>query len=153
MGEMARLRFGALTEAWKGEATDFTPLLADQLDALGAEIGVDLASIGESEVPTAGGRRIDIVAQGEDGSEFVVENQYGKADHDHLVACHAPQAGGRPLPVFDDEYPHQHTTDSSGNFTRQAWRAEPEELLKTCIAKGWLEITLPQRQVLDACAA
>ncbi len=53
-GSMARLRFGRLTEAWRGEASDFTPLLREQLDALGAEIGVDLASIGKSEVPTAG---------------------------------------------------------------------------------------------------
>ncbi|WP_322920657.1 hypothetical protein [Nocardioides renjunii] len=82
---MARLTFGRLTEAWKGEATDFTPLLAAQLDALGDAIGVDLTSLGESEVPTTGGRRIDIVAQDDGGSEFVVENQYGRADHDHLT--------------------------------------------------------------------
>src|SRR5207302_11376345 len=54
-------------------------------DAIGAEIGVDLASLGESEVQTTGGRRIDIVAQGADGAEFVIENQYGRADHDHLT--------------------------------------------------------------------
>jgi hypothetical protein len=30
-------------------------------------------------------RWIDIVAQGEDGSEFVIENQYGRGDHDHLT--------------------------------------------------------------------
>src|SRR4051794_7247079 len=79
MAEMAQLQFGRLTEAWKGEAADFTPLLAAQLDAIGAEIGVDLASVGQSEVQTAGGRRIDIVAQGADGSEFVIENQYRRA--------------------------------------------------------------------------
>lgn len=77
---MAKLVFGRLTDAWKGEAADFTPLLAAQLDALGEAIGVDLTSLGQSEVPSAGGRRIDIVAQVEDGSEFVVENQYGRAD-------------------------------------------------------------------------
>ena len=82
---MARLQFGSLTEAWKGEASDFTPLLAEQLDAVGTEIGVDLASVGESEVLTAGNRRIDIVAQGDDGSEFVIENQYGSINHDHLT--------------------------------------------------------------------
>ena len=53
---MARLRFGRLTEAWRGEAADFTPLLAHQIDAVGAAI-----------------------------SEFVIENQYGRADHDHLT--------------------------------------------------------------------
>ena len=82
---MAKLMFGRLSEAWQGEATDFTPLLADQLDNLGDALGIDLAAVGKSEVLTMGGRRIDIVAQGEDGSEFVIENQYGRADHDHLT--------------------------------------------------------------------
>ena len=82
---MGKLIFGKLTQAWKGEAADFTPLLAAQLDSLGEAIGVDLTSLGESEVVTTGGRRIDIVAQGDDGAEFVVENQYGRADHDHLT--------------------------------------------------------------------
>ena len=82
---MAKLVFGRLSEAWKGEASDFTPLLAAQLDALGEAIGVDLSSIGETEVPTTGGRRIDIVTQVDGEGAFVVENQYGTADHDHLT--------------------------------------------------------------------
>lgn len=85
MAEMARPQFGRLSDAWKREAADFTPLLAEQLDAIGAEIGVDFGSVGESEVPIAGGRRIDVVATGDDGSEFVIENRYGWADHDHLT--------------------------------------------------------------------
>lgn len=106
MSEMARLMFGRLTEAWKGEAADFTPLLAEQLDMIGAEIGVDLASIGQSEVLTAGGRRIDIVAQGEDGSEFVIENQYGRADHDHLTRglAYAVARRARGLIVVAEEH-------------------------------------------------
>jgi len=82
---MAKLQFARLTEAWKGEATDFTPLLVEQLDALGDAIGIDLASVGESEVVTTGGRSIDIVAQSTEGFELIVENQYGRADHDHLT--------------------------------------------------------------------
>jgi hypothetical protein len=103
---MARLKFGRLGEAWKGEASDFTPLLAEQLDAIGAEIGVDLTSIGESEVLTTGGRRIDIVAQGEDGSEFVIENQYGRADHDHLTRglAYAVARRARGLVVVAEEH-------------------------------------------------
>ncbi len=103
---MARLQFGRLTEAWKGEASDFTPLLADQLDAIGAEIGVDLATIGESEVQTAGGRRIDIVAQGAEGSEFVIENQYGRGDHDHLTRglSYAVARRARGLVVLAEEH-------------------------------------------------
>jgi hypothetical protein len=103
---MERLVFGRLTDAWKGEASDFTPLLAAQLDALGDAIGVDLVSLGSSEVPTAGGRRIDIVAQNTDGSEFVVENQYGRADHDHLTRglAYAVARGARGLIVVAEEH-------------------------------------------------
>lgn len=103
---MARLTVGKLTEAWKGEASDFTPLLAEQLDSIGAEIGVDLAAIGEYEVSTTGGRRIDIVAQGADGTEFVIENQYGRADHDHLTRglAYAVARRARGLIVVAEEH-------------------------------------------------
>jgi hypothetical protein len=106
MRGMARLRFGRLTEAWRGEAADFTPLLAEQMDAIGAAIGLDLTSIGESEVQTTGGRRIDIVARGEDGSEFVIENQYGRADHDHLTRglAYAVARRARGLVVVAEEH-------------------------------------------------
>jgi hypothetical protein len=103
---MARLEFGRLRDAWLGEASDFTPLLAEQLDAVGAAIGVDLASIGKSEVKTAGGRRIDIVASDTEGSEFVIENQYGRADHDHLTRglAYAVARRARGLVVVAEEH-------------------------------------------------
>jgi hypothetical protein len=103
---MAKLMFGKLSEAWKGEASDFTPLLADQLDNLGDALGIDLAAVGKSEVLTTGGRRIDIVAQGEDGSEFVIENQYGRADHDHLTRglAYAVARHARGLVVVAEEH-------------------------------------------------
>jgi hypothetical protein len=106
MATMARLRFGRLSEAWEGEAADFTPLLAQQLDEVGQAIGVDLTSLGESEVLTTGGRRIDIVAQGADGSEFVIENQYGRADHDHLTRglAYAVARRARGLVVVAEEH-------------------------------------------------
>lgn len=98
--------FGKLSEAWEGEAADFTPLLADQLDSLGDALGIDLAAVGKSEVLTAGGRRIDIVAQGDDGSEFVIENQYGRADHDHLTRglAYAVARHARGLVVVAEEH-------------------------------------------------
>lgn len=103
---MAKLVFGKLSEAWKGEASDFTPLLADQLDNLGDALGIDLAAVGKSEVLTTGGRRIDIVAQGADGSEFVIENQYGRADHDHLTRglAYAVARHARGLVVVAEEH-------------------------------------------------
>jgi hypothetical protein len=103
---MARLEYGRLTEAWRGEAADFTPLLAEQLDQIGASIGVDLASLGQSEVQTTGGRWIDIVAKGADGSEFVVENQYGRGDHDHLTRglAYAVARRARGLVIVAEEH-------------------------------------------------
>jgi hypothetical protein len=103
---MGRLHYGRLADAWKGEASDFTPLLVGRLDQLGSAIGVDLASAGTSEVPTSGGRRIDIVAQGDSGSEFVIENQYGRADHDHLTRglAYAVARKARGLVVVAEEH-------------------------------------------------
>ena len=68
--------------------------------------GVDLAAVGPAEVATTGGRRIDIVAEGADGSEFVVENQYGKADHDHLTRglAYAVARRARGLILIADEH-------------------------------------------------
>jgi hypothetical protein len=103
---MGRLTFGRLTEAWHGEAADFTPLLVDRLDQLGEAIGVELTAVGQAEVLTAGGRRIDIVAQVEDGTEFVIENQYGRADHDHLTRglAYAVARRARGLVVVAEEH-------------------------------------------------
>lgn len=103
---MGKLHFGRLSAAWPGEAADFTPLLAERLDQLGAAIGLDLASIGKSEVATAGGRRIDIIAQGADGSDIVIENQYGRADHDHLTRglAYAVAARARGLVIVAEEH-------------------------------------------------
>lgn len=54
---------------------------------------------------TTGGRRIDIVTRGEDGSEFVVENRYGRADHDHLARglAYAVARRARGLVVVAEE--------------------------------------------------
>jgi hypothetical protein len=103
---MGRLTFGKLSEAWLGEARDFTPLLAEQLDMLGDAIGVSLAQVGEVEVSSAGGRRIDIIANGADGGDFVIENQYGRADHDHLTRglAYAVARRARGLVVVAEEH-------------------------------------------------
>lgn len=81
---MGKVTWGRLTEAWTGEASDFTPELANHLDQLDVDLGLGLADA-ETEVPAAGGRRIDILAGGSDGTRYVIENQYGSADHDHLT--------------------------------------------------------------------
>lgn len=103
---MGKLQFGRLSGAWTGEASDFTPLLAERLDQLGDAIGVDLASVGSTEVATAGDRRIDIVAQDTEGADFVIENQYGRADHDHLTRglAYAVASRARGLIIVAEEH-------------------------------------------------
>jgi len=103
---MGQLVVGTLKDAWKGEASDFTPLLAQQVDAIGAAIEVDLAALGRAEVPTAGGRRIDILADGADGTSFVIENQYGALNHDHLTRglAYAVAAHARGLIVVAEKH-------------------------------------------------
>src|SRR6476620_12344725 len=103
---MGRIELGRLSAAWRGEASDFTPLLNQQLDVMGEAIGVDLVSVGSAEVATDGGRRIDIVASADDGAEFFIENQYGRADHDHLTRglAYAVARRARGLIVVAEEH-------------------------------------------------
>jgi hypothetical protein len=99
---MGKLVFGTLKDAWAGEATDFTPLLAQQVDA----IGVELTPLGAAEVQTTGSRRIDILADGAGGTSFVIENQYGALNHDHLTRglAYAVAAHARGLIVIAEKH-------------------------------------------------
>lgn len=74
-----------IREVWPGEATAFTPWLAENLDALSNHLGIDELKLDSTEVEVPGGRRLDILAKDSDGRNWAVENQYGEADHDHLT--------------------------------------------------------------------
>lgn len=67
---------------WKSESADFTPWLCKNLQALGICIGKELCD-GESEKNTTT-FRVDITAKDENGDTVIIENQYGRSDHDHL---------------------------------------------------------------------
>ena len=123
---MGRLVFGALRDAWKGEAADFTPLLAQQVDDIGNAIGVDLASIGSIEVSAAGGRRIDILAEGTNGANFVIENQYGVLNHDHLTRglAYAVASHSRGLIVIAEE--HRDEFRAVANYLNELRDNDPE---------------------------
>lgn len=88
-------------EAWGGEATDFTPKLAqpDLLAYLGRACGLGELTLREVEHSTAGNRSLDILAERPDGSPVAIENQYGTADHDHLTRALA-YAVAIPAPVL-----------------------------------------------------
>ena len=80
--EFGELKDVVLSDVWSDEARDFTPWLADNMDLLSQEIGLPLAWEG-TEVPVDG-FSADILATTTDGSHVVIENQYGRTDHDHL---------------------------------------------------------------------
>lgn len=72
-----------IREVWPTEDGHFTPWLGENLDKLGAELGLELELV-QTEAPV-GVYSLDILATdvGSDGP-VVIENQFGNTDHDHL---------------------------------------------------------------------
>jgi len=71
-----------IKEVWSNEAYDFTPWLRDNIDILNDILSFTLTSA-ESE-QSAGSFSVDIVAEDDSGNPVIIENQFGKSDHDHL---------------------------------------------------------------------
>lgn len=71
-----------IKEVWKNEAYDFTPWLQNNIDVLNDILSFSLSSA-ESE-QAAGSFSVDIVAEDDSGNPVIIENQFGKSDHDHL---------------------------------------------------------------------
>jgi hypothetical protein len=74
-----------IREVWPGEARDFTPWMADNLDVLGDHLEFGDLELDAIEVPIPGGRNLDLLATDADGRRWAIENQYGIGDHDHLT--------------------------------------------------------------------
>jgi hypothetical protein len=81
LGQLKNLQ---LKSVWGHEERDFTPWLAeeDHLSALSDAIGMDL-QLEKIEVPV-GPYFADILAKDASGDYVVIENQFGKTNHDHL---------------------------------------------------------------------
>ncbi len=82
LGRLAKVE---LREAWIGEATDFTPWLAqpENIALLGEAIGIDLEV--ESQEKSVGPFRADILCRDTTDRHFVlIENQLERTDHTHL---------------------------------------------------------------------
>ena len=76
-----------IREVWPEEAKHFTPWLSkpENMAQLGRAIGIaDLEPL-DTEYPAAMGRSLDILASAFGGARVAIENQFGKADHDHLT--------------------------------------------------------------------
>ena len=79
------------------EPTDFTPWLADNLDRLGEEIGIRL-EFRERE-HQVGRYSLDLLLADKDERVVIVENQFGRTDHDHLGKLLTYCAGTRATVV------------------------------------------------------
>ena len=71
-----------LNSVWKHEALDFTTWLQDNLDIVNAATGLSITTAEKEQA--AGPFRADLVAQDASDHYIIIENQYGKTNHDHL---------------------------------------------------------------------
>lgn len=79
---LGRLERDAARTAWSGEATDFTPWLAEHLDVLGGAVGLAL-TLRAREHPV-GRYSLDLLLEDARERTVIVENQFEQTDHDHL---------------------------------------------------------------------
>jgi len=86
LNKLGKIEHKEIREIWPDEARDFTPWLAtsEGLELVGEAIEANLELV-EREVKV-GSFSADILARivGEEEQLVVVENQFGKTDHDHL---------------------------------------------------------------------
>ncbi len=80
-----QLKSKPISSSFPKEAVDFTPWLADE-DTINQYLGpvLNLSFTNVRTEVAVDESRIDILAQDEEGNKIIVENQYGKTDHDHL---------------------------------------------------------------------
>lgn len=79
LGQLVRL---SAKEAFQNEPADFTPWLAENLNYLADELGLDLV-LKAKEHPV-GPYSLDLLLEDASGRVVIVENQFNKTDHTHL---------------------------------------------------------------------
>lgn len=91
---IAELEEHELRSVWEHEERDFTRWLTENIELLGAALGLEIEDARSEEA--IGDFSADIVAREMNtGETIVIENQYHKTDHDHLGKLLTYSAGKR----------------------------------------------------------
>jgi hypothetical protein len=128
---LGELKIKNLKSVWNHEGHDFTPWLATEanLERLSEAIGMDL-QLEHTEVPV-GPYFADILAKDASGAYVVIENQFGRTDHDHLgkLITYGATLGASVVvwiaETFTDEHRkalewlNDHTTEELGLYAVQ----------------------------------
>ena len=82
--DLGQIKKVSIRDVWKHEEKEFTPWLAMEanISKLADELGLELQVEGV-EVPV-GPFSADVLAKDASGDLVIIENQFGKTDHDHL---------------------------------------------------------------------
>lgn len=99
-----------LREAWKHEATEFTPWLAqaENLNALSDALGLAELELVQTEY-LVGDFKLDILCSDEDG-EVIIENQLEKTNHTHLgqIITYAAGVGAKKVIWVAESFRPEH---------------------------------------------
>ena len=111
MPKLDRLQPVELRDIWPNEAADFTPWLAkeENLTFLGETLHMELEL--EAQEINVGDFRADILCQNIDnGSQVLIENQFGVTNHDHLGKILTYSAGldARTIIWIAEEFRDEH---------------------------------------------
>jgi hypothetical protein len=108
---LSKLERVALREAWKHEAGEFTPWLAEQgnLDALAQALGISELELVATE-HWVGDFKLDILCTDGD-RQVIIENQLAETDHKHLgqILAYAAGVGAREVIWVAESFRPEHT--------------------------------------------
>jgi hypothetical protein len=107
--EFGNIRYLKMNEVWKNEASNFTPWIIERISEIGDLLGYEFEHI-QQEAPV-GDFSLDILAKDLGTNRLVViENQYGKTNHDHLGKLLTYTAGydAKIIIIISEEFRDEH---------------------------------------------